>query len=159
MGIDFRIGQAYINTEYDEAAISVERVDKTLIEGIGNLTPTDNYMHMAYSTFSEFIELTGTKELFDKLVPEHPYKLLLKENHLVELDKAIDNFRFNNPNVVARFAKELKEGDEGYDPRKPETWFAKDATFEDSCLARLLMFRHWIRWTLDNCSIPMFQNW
>jgi len=91
------------------------------------------------------VEFCEGEELFKTLIPTHPARVHLSREMLVGLDKVIEIAQLKNPAIIPRFSED----------HEPYTADSDKAAH----LARLLRFRYWIAWALDNCKIPTLYNW
>lgn len=144
MSYDIYIGQAVIEVEpeYKHVDITVESLSLPEAPSFPNdvLTGNGNSRHPGYSQWSEFTVLVGLEDLFfnqeSGLMRQHPGNSLITEFDYEKVKLALDQWRRRYQNAIPQFS----------------------VTTEDAALARLIWLEWWMRWTLDNCSIPTLHN-
>jgi hypothetical protein len=167
MGYTFVIGELFWE-EYQEEddwgnIISVEKIEAATEHTSSDApvfgAPSDgvSMIYPSYGVWEDFVDYVGLRELFygtekygatrthteyTPLLREHPDCVPLCDRHLQEVDRALTDFYKKYPEIVP-----------GY------TGLDDDTSIYSASLARLLWLHFWIKWALNNCKSPMFQNW
>lgn len=122
------------------------------------MTGNSNMRSPCYSTWHELAQEAGLQKLFygndeeDGLLQHHPGCAPLTEAHHTEVLAALARWQakatkppgFDNIMHI-------------YDIEKKE-WISEGEVLHDSMLARLIWTEWWMRWALDNCETPAFEN-
>lgn len=171
MGYDIYIGQAVIDEEcVDEDSprltvrvIGVELPDAPAFPN-DPLSEHRNSRSPSYTGWSNFLQAAGLSELFmnndNGLMCEHPGCCKLFESHYTRIHGALEAWRQRHSDAVPRFSSVewggfiMRRDGHGAVAVEP----SDEATEEDSILARLIWLDWWVRWALDNCTLPAIYN-
>jgi hypothetical protein len=161
MGYTLSIGNAKVESgnEYGElwARWSVEAATHPDAPTFPNddMTGNGNHRSPSYSAWAEFARNTGLETLFfDKdagLIAKHPGCVPLTEAHHTEVLAALNRWR-------ATAEKPPGFSGIGALNEKTRQWETPDQGRYDHTLARLLWVEWWMRWALQNCETPAFEN-
>ena len=122
------------------------------------MTGNSNQRSPSYTAWRDLAGGTGLVKLFyggdgeDGLLANHPGCAPLTEAHHAEVLAALQRRQ-------ARATKPPGFGGEGTFSHETRQWVPHPDTGRyDANLARLLWLAWWMRWALDNCETPAFQN-
>ncbi len=169
MGYSIYIGQAEVvfDADYPEEAlyIRVNRIENDNAPRFENddMTGRSNNRHPSYSGWADFVRRAGLSDLFSNketgIMREHPGCFLLTENHYQQIKSALEAWNVKHHDTVAGFSSS------GLKPFfvTPTTSFVMmsdggEDEERDHTKARLMWLEWWVRWALDNCSIPAIYN-
>lgn len=165
MSYSITIGEARISapepSEADEGrqpsvrAIGATHPEAPTFPG-DDMTGNGNARHPGYSAWAEFTRAVGLHDFFfDESVGvmrSHPGAAMLTQTHHARVLGALLRYRERRPDARPGW-REPMDGASPFDgPWKPETEGL------DPDLARLVWLEWWVRWALDNCTVPVIAN-
>ena len=162
MGYTLSIGNAKVESgnEYGElwARWTVDNATHPNAPTFPNddMTGNGNHRSPGYSGWRDFARATGLEPFFydegEGLLARHPGCVPLTEAHHSEVLAALQRWQSK---------ADKPPGFAGMDTFNKETqqWEpSADAGRYDHTLARLMWLEWWMRWALDNCETPAFEN-
>lgn len=165
MGYNLSIGEAKVEPadEYGgQVEIGVAIVTNPNAPHIANenINENSNQRWPSYTAWCDFVEAVELKALFfdeeEGLLAQHPGAVYLLHKHAKTLTEALDRYRSRNPDALPGFVLELSPWatpEQVASQERPPKGKRFDAT-----LARLVWCEWWVRWALDNCTVPIFKN-
>ncbi len=161
MGYNIKIGNAKIDTSNDdgwlEARWYVEYITHKGAPVFQNdtMTGNGNTRHPSYTTWSIFADEVGLKDLFygpEGLLYNHPGCIVLTKEHHAQVASALEIWKKKStkPPGFAGFSN--------FNSSTGEWCAPPDEGRYDHQLARLIWLEWWMRWALENCEIPAFEN-
>ena len=165
MGYDIKIGEARVvapePSKADEGctprigAVGATHPEAPTFPGDG-MTGNSNDRSSAYSSWSNFVRAVGLNDLFfgkeAGLMREHPGAAMLTETHHARILGALVADRASRPDARPGWREPMDGARPFEGPWKPETEGL------DPDIARLVWLEWWVRWALDNCTIPVIAN-
>lgn len=119
------------------------------------LTGNSNNRHPSYSGWRDFSKESELERLFydndEGLMRKHPDCVPLTAAHHAEVLAALQRWQAQS-NKPPGFAGELMFN------RATDKWEQCDEGCYDHTLARLMWLEWWMRWALDTCETPAFEN-
>jgi hypothetical protein len=144
MGYTLRIGNAVINEiEHSEELPLLIRVENQTLDsapifpGCSNCGMS-NSRYPSYTGWEGFLKKTNTKHILGKFTEKHPNCLPVTKEDVDAVFNALQLYK-NTATL-------------------PPGWSDDEKTY-DYDLARLIWFEFWMRWAVENCETPSFENY
>lgn len=177
MGYNLRIGQAIL--EYDEDRVAVDCEEVTLENAPAHGEPTDgtNARWPSYSAWADSMRALGMMDVMfnmrnggagsftrnekerSPLLEQHPGATPVTIEHAEEVEEKLSAYKAMHPDHIAQYpplkpnAKPVVEGSTFY--RQED--YVDDPRY-DGNLVRGEWLAFWLRWAVENCSMPVFVN-
>jgi hypothetical protein len=157
MGYTLTIGNAELGRgDWDYLAFVPSMVMDDAPHAPNDANPGANYRWPSYSSWLAFCDEVGLRDLFydeeTGLLRPHPGCKILTPEIQEVISTALDRYRRNHPDAVARFDAPSGRGivaDLTEPPQYPPS---------DYALARLEWLDWWVRWAIANCEHPAIHN-
>lgn len=170
MGFELTIGEAKLQEiEWDDygagdtinayVTARAEAHDNAPVFPNDCLSSNTNQRSPSYTTWSDFCDRVGLYKMFygkekkdgyrsyDGLLAYHPGAAIIGKEHALEVRKALEVYRRENPKSQPGFIP----CDFTNDPEPiPENC--------DHHLARLIWLDYWFNWAVENCDHPILEN-
>jgi hypothetical protein len=168
MGYTLKIGEAVLDFEKEESylTINAKTVKLETAPAFGEPTDHSNTRWPSYSSWDEFCQSIDIHDImFDAnfnhnniegcLLQDHPGHAVITQEHIEYIESRIDSYKKKNPTHIAQY-RPLKPGIKK-EPFNKEEDYINDPMYDGNlCRAEWLIY--WLKWTVDNCEIPIFYN-
>lgn len=149
MGYSIYIGEAVLETdlEYLEASYTVEEIEnekapfwESIADPFRDASGKTNGRHPSYGAMRLWTEAVGLYDMFynkeSGFLEPHPGIRRLTQDHQIAFQSALTNYKKKHP--------------------KSEPGWMDD---KDAVLARLIWFKWWVDWAIENCKNPAICNY